>query len=236
MKQKREFSGRLPVVKAVKKKAKKSKTYTRVFRPERAAEAIGELKPDITVHGLTDGHYALIDVAQHILDQTQAKHVTLSTWTATGIDVRRLYALKKKFDLNIEMLIDRSYITREPAYCEVMRELFGDANLRTWNCHAKFAIFRGGAFDVLLTTSMNLAQNKRIENYQIECDPRLVTQYREMVERIFEMQPDSRGFEISAEGRRNTERLVREIMGGDPGNNATGVPEISSTEVPVAEL
>ena len=235
MKQKTDAG--VEVVKAAKKPAKKTKTYTRVFRPERAAEAIGDLIPNATVHGLTDGHYALVDVLQHCIQQTGSKKLTLSTWTATGIDVRRLYALHKKHDMDVVIMVDRSYITREPAYCAVMRELFGDDNLRTWNCHAKFAVLEGGKFPVLVTTSMNLAQNKRIENYQIETDEDLISQYTRMVSRIFEMQPNAKGFEISALGRRQTEQMVREIMDApSDDDNANEVPIISTDDVPEAEL
>ena len=34
-----------------------------------------------------------------------------------------------------------------------------------WSCHAKFVLFLEGDFDILLTTSANLNQNKRVENY-----------------------------------------------------------------------
>ena len=225
------YSPDLPAVPAARARARAAGTHERHFRPGRAAAVIGPIETCSTrIYGLSDGHFSLVDIIDHILRQTGAGDLTISTWTAAGIDIRRLAAFRDAGRVRrLRFMIDRSFSTREPDYCAVLREKIGDGNIRTWNAHAKFAIFRGGIFPVVLTTSMNLAQNKRIENFEICVDENLARDYEDMVDRLWELQPQD-GVWNSAASRRATERLAAErtARGGE-----LGAPEL---DIAAAEL
>lgn len=211
MKGKQEFSSDIPIVKA-KRIDRKEKPYFRQFRPGRAGDVIGEVKPNQCIHGITDGHFSMVDIIEHLVYETKATRMLLSVWTASSIDIRRIKTLWDKSDLEtIKMLVDRSFGTREPAYCDVLRATIGIENVRAWNCHAKFAVLRGGETDALLNCSMNLSQAKRIENFNIETTPELVESYEDMVEQMFRIQPEGTGLENARQGWHDANTLVRNI-------------------------
>lgn len=71
------------------------------------------------------------------------------------------------------MIVDRSFLTRQPGYCAQMRRLFGDECIRTMRSHAKFAVIRNDRWTIAVRTSMNLNTNPRLEQMEISDDPGL---------------------------------------------------------------
>lgn len=66
-----------------------------------------------------------------------------------------------------------------------------------------------GAVPALILTSANLNKNKRLENFSILCDRKLVDQYLDLVDHLFQLQFAGDGFLSSKEGRRDTRALVQ---------------------------
>ena len=129
-----------------------------------------ELQDGDSVHGMSDGSWSFTDALLALADRTGSCHLVVSTWTAAAADIKRAHKLLDDgiFE-SVRFLVDRSFLTRQPRYCELLRATFGDESIRVWSAHAKFALLMGGEFDVLYLTSANLNKNKRLENFSVFC-------------------------------------------------------------------
>ena len=142
----------------------------------------------------------------------------VSTWTAAAADITKANRLAQENRiLSARWLVDRSFISRKPEYCAMLRERFGDSAIRVWNAHAKFAVLTGGKVDILYLTSANLNPNRRLENYTIFAGGNLPREYISLVDDMFDHQPDGAGFDASATGLRDT----RAVLGQPTGVYAT---------------
>ena len=90
---------------------------------------------------------------------------------------------------DVRMLLDEKVSRWKPDLVDIVRRTYGSDAVRIWACHAKFCIWTGGALDVLLMTSANLNQNRRIENFTIFADSKLAAEYLALVDNLFEKQP-----------------------------------------------
>jgi hypothetical protein len=139
-----------------------------------AREAIGELSPGCEVLVLTYGQFSLIDGIVALLKQAGPADVILSTWTAGDTDLTTAASLLESSAItSLRMIVDRSFLTRQPGYCAKMRQLFGDECIRTMRSHAKFAVIRNERWTLAVRTSMNLNTNPRLEQMEISDDPGL---------------------------------------------------------------
>ena len=122
--------------------------------PRKAFEGLVE---GATVHAISDGTWSLTDGLCEILGIVGRCDLAVSTWTAAQADLKRAERLLRSREVkSLRLMVDRSFQTRQPGYCALARELFGDDAIRVWSSHAKFAVFSGGRFDVLYLTSANM--------------------------------------------------------------------------------
>lgn len=178
-------------------------------------EAVGEIDHGCEIYGLARGQYSLIDIVEHILGYTGPAALVISTWTAAGADID--YALRLCQDqriLDIQWLVDSSFQTRQPAYCAAMRERFGDAAIRVTENHAKFVLIGNDAWSVVLRTSMNLNENRRLESFEISDDPELYGYLRSVVQALFDDSGTTVG-QSRQQGRRDFESASRAIPRAD---------------------
>lgn len=161
-------------------------------RTENAHVALSGLQHGGDVFCLTHGQFSLIDALYALLQITgPAESVTVSTWTAGNADLTTAAALMEKCSIGqIRWLVDRSFLTRQPAYCAKMRELFGDDCIRTMPCHAKFMTIRAGEWRVAVRTSMNMNRNARLEYIEVSDSEPLVKFFESIVDEAFAEQPD----------------------------------------------
>ena len=177
--------------------------------PRTPRQAFAGLESGTTILGLTNGAWSFIDAIKELVLICGPSHITLSTWTAANADTlqaERLLASKKI--LSWKLLVDRSFQTRQPKYCNLVRSVFGDDSVRVWNSHAKFCLVKGEDLEVLYLTSANLNQNKRIENFSIYTDSNVVRDYQELVDKLFAMQKPAEGFNNPKMGRIHTDKLL----------------------------
>ena len=162
----------------------------RLSKQSTALEAIGTLKPGCELFILTFGQFSLIDALCTVIDQTGPAHVTLATWTAADADLRQSAELLRTAAISsMRFLVDRSFLTRHPAYCATMRELFGDKCIRTTRTHAKWALISNDHWKIVFRTSMNLNSNPRLENLEISDDPALFDFLLSIADGLFDEQP-----------------------------------------------
>jgi hypothetical protein len=156
-----------------------------------AAEAIGEVRPGCEIAGLFKGQFSLIDMVEHLLDHSGPADMVISTWTAAGADVD--YALRLLANgkvRKLRFLVDFSFPSRQPGYAAALVEAFGEDCIRVSKNHAKFVLISNESWDLVLRTSANLNENRRLETFEVSDDPELAAFYGEIVDDIFRVQPD----------------------------------------------
>ena len=171
---------------------------------------LGGLRKGDMRHGLHDGSWSLVDAIHVISHQTGPKtNVTLAVWTASTASLQSLSTMvaDDRF-ASLRIMIDRSMPGRDPKACDTLLEEFGHDRVRVWCSHAKFVVFQGGKFDVLLLTSANLASNRNIENWTAFVDEQMVGEYLLMAERLWERQSGQVGFDQPSRARHDTAAVI----------------------------
>jgi len=177
-------------VEAVEKAITRAMVTRDVRRVEYAAnvaEAVGPLEHGFEIYGLARGQYSLIDLIEYVLGTIGPAHLVISTWTAAGTDIE--YALRLCHDgrvLGVRWLVDSSFPSRQPGYCAALRARFGDDCIRVTKNHAKFVLLGNADWHVVLRTSMNLNENKRLESWELSDDRVFFDYLTEVIERLFE--------------------------------------------------
>lgn len=139
-----------------------------------AAQAFGDIEPGMDVFCLTHGQFSLIDALVYLSYEIGPSRLSVCTWTAGAKDLQHMADMLRSGSFtDVRWLVDRSFITRQPAYCHKLREEFGDDCIRTTNTHAKFSTLRNDRFDLAIRTSMNLNQNPRMESVEVSDDAAL---------------------------------------------------------------
>lgn len=156
-----------------------------------AERMVGPVEPGMRVIGLTKGQFSFGDLLRVVVDATGPADLTVSTWTAAAADVTHMQWLLEQGRLrSFQLIVDRSFVTRKPEYGELVLEAFGPAAVRIANIHAKFALISAGDWHVVVRTSMNLNQNKRWEDFDVEDNPDLFSFFETLVEEIRATTPE----------------------------------------------
>lgn len=162
----------------------------RVSKTANARFTLAEFGPRIELDVLTFGQFSIMDAVEAVLDTTGPADVAISTWTAAAADLTRTAEhLKDSRIRSLRLVVDRSFLTRQPTYAARCVELFGDDALRTTRVHAKFVLIQNDEWNVVMRTSMNLNENPRLEYLQVVDDRELHDWYRSVVDEIFSEEP-----------------------------------------------
>jgi hypothetical protein len=173
----------------------RKRKITRTINTATAGAAIGPITPGCEVFGVNKGQFSLIDIIAHCLEATGPADVTISTWTAAGADMNFAYDLMRQDAIrSLRFIVDFSFPTRQPQYCAALRERFGDECLRVTKTHAKFVLIRNGEWNLVIRSSMNLNENRRLESFEISDDAGLADFLDSIVAELFETQPAGKGF------------------------------------------
>lgn len=158
----------------------------RTITARTAADAIGPITRGCEIYGLNKGQFSLIDIIEHCLAATGPADVTLSTWTAAGADLTFAHKLLTNGTLrSLRFIVDFSFPTRQPEYCAALRERFGDQAIRITRTHAKFVVIRNADWHVVIRSSMNLNENRRLESFEISDDPGMAAFLLEICDELF---------------------------------------------------
>lgn len=159
------------------------------------AAALGPLERGVDLYCLTMGKFSLIDVVEHVLEATGPADVVVSTWTAAGADIGFANGLLTDGRIkSLRFLVDFSFPSRQPAYCAALREAFGDDSIRVTKNHAKFVLVTNGEWRVVIRTSMNLNECRRLETVEISDDAELAGFLLEVVDALFAKQTAAEAF------------------------------------------
>lgn len=171
-----------------------AKSYTRpatgrrarLFKVGDARSALRDLDRGTELTCYTFGQFSIVDVLVALLERTGPADVDIATWTAGAADLRRAAELMRDDRIrSCRWVVDHSFRNRQPEYLALMQDLFGADSVRPLRTHAKFLTIRGGGWHLVVRTSMNLNENKRLENFDVIDDVDFYTWHRDMVDGIF---------------------------------------------------
>lgn len=162
------------------------KRRQRLSKTANARETLSAFGRGIEVDILTFGQFSIMDAVEAVLDITGPAEVSISTWTAAAADLTRTAKhLHDERITGLRMLVDRSFLTRQPEYARICLDLFGPAAIRTTRVHAKFVLVVNDEWKVVMRTSMNLNENPRLEYLQVVDDAELCGWYVSVIDEIF---------------------------------------------------
>lgn len=158
----------------------------RLFKVGDARAALREFDHGREVTCYTFGQFSVLDALIAILNRTGPAHVVVATWTAAAADLRRAQELlRDERILSCRWVVDHSFKNRQPHYLDEMIRLFGEDSIRSLKTHAKFMLIHNDDWHVVVRTSMNLNENKRLENLDVVDDPDFCRWHLDMVDGIF---------------------------------------------------
>jgi len=157
-----------------------------LFKVGDARAVLAEFGHGREVTCYTFGQFSIIDVLVALLSKTGPAHVVVATWTAGAADLRRARELMhdERF-LSCRWIVDHSFKNRQPEYLATMVELFGAESIRSLKTHAKFVVLHNADWHVVVRTSMNLNENKRLENLDVIEDEEFCSWHLAMVDGVF---------------------------------------------------
>ena len=161
-----------------------------------ASEAIGMIRQGCEIFGVNKGQFSLVDIIAHCLEATGPASVICSTWTAAGADMGFAMAMISDGRItDLRFIVDFSFPTRQPEYCAALRERFGDRSIRLTKTHAKFVLIQNERWNIVIRSSMNLNENRRLESFEISDSIEMARFLQELVAELFDEQPATEGFE-----------------------------------------
>jgi len=177
----------------------KGRNVRRELTTRFAADALGPIEHGVELYCLTMGKFSLIDVIEHVLATTGPADLAVSTWTAAGADIG--FANRLLVDgrvRSMRFVMDYSFVSRRTAYCAALREAFGDESIRITKNHAKFVLIRNAEWNIVVRTSMNLNECRRLETVEISDDAEMAGFLADVVEQLFANQTAVEAFERRA--------------------------------------
>ena len=176
-------------MKTVSTKTESKKSIARRIGTINASEAISGFTKKNRVTGLTNGAFSLISLIDAVLDITGEANVIISTWSAGFYDVTAVNQLIESGKIkDFKIILDRSYKSRQAQYSATVEELFGLENIRITNTHAKFVLIQNEEWNVCIRSSMNLNENKRCENFDVDNDIDVYNLFFDFVSELFKIQ------------------------------------------------
>ena len=159
---------------------------------QNARRAIGFIYPAMEMYGILAGQFHFINILEHIVGQIKEPlSLAVASWTIAKFEASRLAMIGRLDHVDqLRIIVDTSMLNLVPKSFSVLRNLIDDDSIRFLRCHCKFAVISSETWNIAIRTSMNLNQNKRLENFEIsDCDI-LASYMRQIVDDIFKVSFD----------------------------------------------
>lgn len=166
------------------------KARARLSKVASARGTIAGFDHGMDVVGLTFGQFSLLDLIDAALEITGPADVTISTWSAGFYDVDAALRFRDSGRLRSIRFIMDSSAKRGQATVGDVSEIFGAENVRATRSHTKFALILNDGWSVLITTSMNLNLNPRLEQFEMTDDPIRAGLFAEFADCLFAELPE----------------------------------------------
>lgn len=188
-----------PTVAPCKRNTLRGRVVRRTLCAKRVAASVGEITRGCEIFGVTKGDWSLVDLIEHCLNTTGPADVVVCTWTAGGNDATFASNLLTNGSIkSLRFVVDLSFPSRQPSYCAALRQRFGDDAIRLTRCHAKFVTIRNKRWNVVIRTSMNLNENRRLETWEVSDSKPMADWLQELVDQLFQEQTPADAFNKTA--------------------------------------
>ena len=181
------------------------------LRGETAAMVIGDIQPGCEIFGFTKGQFCCINILEHLLMQTGPADVVICTWSASSGDIRAAHNMLNLGNIkSLKFVVDFSFKSRKPQFCQELIEAFGADAIRVTSIHAKFMMITNEKYNIVIRTSMNLNFNPRFENFEISDDKAMADFLKDIVDDIWETQETHEGFISPSKGKQSFQKLYKQ--------------------------
>lgn len=201
------------------------KARHRLSKVANARDTIAGFGHGMDIVGLTHGQFSLLDLIQATLDITGPANVDVATWSAGlyDVDAARRFVEDGRIR-RIRFVMDSASEKRGQASAVNIADLFGADTIRTTRTHAKFALLANDTWHVVITSSMNLNLNPRIEQFEMTDDAERHHLFASWVDALFA--------ELPAGGeRRSDDRQLPTTPGIDAVAPVTGISEVGTITI-----
>lgn len=132
-------------------------------------QALGPIYPDMEIYGILSGQFHFINVIEYIVGQIkEPMSLDISSWTIAKFEATRLAAINGAANVErLRVIVDSSMLNLVPDSFTFLRAMIEDDSIRLLRNHSKFAVVLSDTWNIAIRTSMNLNQNKRLENFEI---------------------------------------------------------------------
>lgn len=135
--------------------------------------SIGPIEKNMSIFGITRGQFSMIDVVLYTLEGLDDCELSLWTWCIADYEVKCIQALMESGKLKkATLIIDSSARGKNSDILNDWIEKFGIESVRFVVNHSKIATIKSGDLEFLIRGSMNLNNNPRFEQFDIDegCD------------------------------------------------------------------
>lgn len=142
-----------------------------------------------SVFGITRGQCSLIDFCLAAIDKVGAPaDVSFFTWVVAEYEMQYFQSLLEDGRITgFRLVCDHACLTHRPGFVESVKELFGDDAVRLSATHAKIGMVRGPGGDILIRGSMNLNQNRKLEQFDATMSFELCEWFETVMAEIWEV-------------------------------------------------
>lgn len=139
-----------------------------------ARVAFGRLAHGARVVCLSKGAFGFGDAVRYLLETAGPADVLLTSWAIGAKEITAFRALVTDGAIRtLRLLVDASFVQRQPAYTARLRASFGPGCVRLATCHSKLATAINDRWAFVVLSSANLNRNSRLEFFQVEDNRRL---------------------------------------------------------------
>ncbi|MCP4568405.1 MAG: hypothetical protein GY841_12580 [FCB group bacterium] len=199
---------------AIHKRKRTRRKTIRAFAGESAGRAVGPLTPGCEIYGFTKGQFSLIDLIEHCLTCTGPADVFIATWSAAAGDIKRAHKFLSNGRIrSLRFLVDYSFKSRKPEFCQELLATFGPDAVRVTVTHAKYVLIRNASWNLVIRTSMNLNYNPRFENFEISDDIAFAEFQQAIIDEVWSGQDAAEGFEVRPQDNKEKFRKAFQKQG-----------------------
>ena len=136
--------------------------------------------------------WSLYDAVDVLLEACGPRStIAISTWTMSPLHMERI---RRMLDYgafsNVSLIIDQSFVSRQPQYVSKLRAVLGNGlDVRMTKTHAKFICLAGNGYHFTLRSSANYNQSARLENVDLDEDKDIYTFFRSIVDEVRDVVP-----------------------------------------------
>lgn len=142
-----------------------------------------------SVFGITRGQCSLIDFCLAAMDKVgDPADVSFFTWVVAEYEMQFFQSLIEDGRISgFRLVCDHACLTHRPGFVESVQEKFGADAVRLSATHAKIGMVRGPRGDILIRGSMNLNQNRKLEQFDATMSFDLCEWFETVMAEIWEL-------------------------------------------------